>query len=161
MKTTYQNIKQLDSNIVNSCLPTAIALVAKKLNPMEDLHDLHFELVSRVVKERKNYNYNPRTAKNGKINSSTPHRLSIKLCEEHGMQENVELGNQYRRRQVNTFCKENPNFSGVIFVRGHALAVINGVIKDTWDSSKCKVQQIFEAKTTEQSSILGCWVNMI
>jgi hypothetical protein len=50
-----------------------------------------------------------------------------------------------RSMTVGTFSKNYPNGRYLLFVRSHVVAVIDGEILDTWDSSKRRVTSAFTA----------------
>lgn len=51
-----------------------------------------------------------------------------------------------KRLDVATFCKKNPKGRFVLVVANHHTAVVDGIIRDTWNTSKCCVYRIYRLK---------------
>jgi hypothetical protein len=52
----------------------------------------------------------------------------------------------FQRLKLGEFAKQNPNGTYIVKVRRHCVAVVNGKIHDTWNSSFKAVCQVFKIK---------------
>lgn len=92
-------------------------------------------------------------ARGRKKGKGTPHKASRSFLQDRGFVQlpTPSLAKRYpggvvRKMKVASFAKAFPKGKFVVYVRGHAVAVINGQILDDWNSSSRVVKEAWEVK---------------
>ena len=51
-----------------------------------------------------------------------------------------------KRLDVKTFCEKNPKGRFYLVVANHHTAIVDGIIRDTWNTSECCIYRIYRLK---------------
>lgn len=92
-------------------------------------------------------------ARGRKKGKGTPRRASVAFLQERGFEQLAPPtllrryhGGKFRSMKVASFAKAFPKGKFIVYVRGHAVAVIDGRILDDWNSSSRVVKEAWQIK---------------
>lgn len=92
-------------------------------------------------------------ARGRKKGKGTPHKASRSFLQERGFTQLPALsltkryyGGVVRKMKVASFAKAFPKGKFIVYVRSHAIAVIDGRILDDWNSSSRVVREAWQIK---------------
>ena len=132
------------AGITNDCFPTALAYVIKEKDG-GDMDQIYKDLINEIrTAKDDDFWHNWRTHSRGQFNAVTPHEESIRLCEKHNL---VRVDpSQFKnpdKKTVSVSDVAKSRINAVVFVRGHAIAVLDGIVIDKFDSRRRKVTKVY------------------